>query len=154
MRAARVPAVMLALGGAAVTRVLADEPSANVVWACETQSTVVAPEAASSSGKIKLQTPAAPSANAVWRVVEGDQAHMASFVRLYTACAAGCEAQMNASKPVFELWAPKKGPPSAMPAGVPLSVATLDPATGQIRVSTFVDNAIAALEQGTCQKAP
>ena len=122
-----------------------------VAWVCETHSVVVAPEAASSKGTFKLRTTPESGTAGTWAALELAESHKGSFVARYPVCATACAytATVNATR--LELWAPKKVAPASLPAGEPMSVATLDLTTGSLRVSTFIDNAIAALEQGTCK---
>ena len=122
-----------------------------VTWVCETHAVVVAPEAASSKGTFKLRTTPESGEAGVWVSSDLQEAHKGSFLARHPGCATGCGYSVTANATRFELWAPKKIAPSAMPKGEPMTVATLDLTTGRLRASSFIDNAIAALEQGTCK---
>ena len=122
-----------------------------VAWVCETHAVVVAPEAASSKGVFKLRTTPESGEAGVWVSSDLQEAHKGSFLALHPGCAKGCAYSVTANATRLELWAPKKVAPSGMPKGEPMTVATLDLTTGKLRASSFIDNAIAALEQGTCK---
>ena len=131
------------------------EPGKPLTIACETQSVVVAPEAATSKGTLRLRLdPKEPGTASVWTILDHDAAHSSSFAaRHREGCAIGCPLE-NVTAPKVELWAPKKSLPAAQTATEPLTIATLDIATLQLRASTFLANDIAALEQGTCAVVP
>lgn len=123
-----------------------------VVWVCETHAVVVAPEAASSKGKFKLRTTAETPEAGSWAVFDRDAIHSGSFAARHGDCeSGGCAYTLAANATRYELWAPRKVAPALLPKGDPLTVATLDLTTGRLRASSFIDNAIAALEQGTCK---
>lgn len=133
---------------------LAKGPALPVFWTCETHAVVVAPEAASSKGMFKLRTTATSGDGGTWTLLERAPSHTGSFTARHGDCEKGeCaySAAVNATR--LELWAPRKVAPASLPKGEPLTVATLDLTTGKLRASSFIDNAIAALEQGTCKAA-
>ena len=128
----------------------------SIVLSCETQSVVVAPEAATTKGTIQVRLTAAAgiSVGGTWATAEVASQHTASFAGRHKAvCANGCEFAVVKGTS-FELWAPKKAAPAAMGAGEALTVAVIDGETLKLRASTFIDKEIAALEQGTCSLVP
>ena len=131
------------------------EPGKPLTISCETQAVVVAPEAATTKGVLRLRLdPKEPGTASVWSVLDLDAAHSSSFAaRHREGCATGCPLE-NVTGPKVELWAPKKALPAAQPATESLTIATLDISTLQLRASTFLANDIAALEQGTCAVVP
>jgi hypothetical protein len=125
-----------------------------VDMSCDTQSVVVAPDAATSKGTFRIRLEAKDSASGLWSLIDMAQAHTSSFVaRQKDTCAQGCLLAITAEKP-FELWAPKRAAPGSLLATEPLTVATLDPVTLKLRASTFLDKDVAALEQGECKVVP
>ena len=132
-------------------------PGTPVMLKCETQSVVLIPEAASSTGEIRLKLElrdnTGPDQDGVWSVAAIAASHTASFaVRGKDTCAAGCF--LNLGKGArFELWSPRRVSPASMPAGEPLTVIAIDTATLKLTASTTISNAIAALEKGDCKVA-
>ncbi|MEQ1697573.1 MAG: hypothetical protein ABL901_17200 [Hyphomicrobiaceae bacterium] len=127
-----------------------------VVLSCETQSVVVAPEAATTKGTIQVRLTAVAGATSggTWATAEVATQHSASFAGRHRAlCVDGCEFALVKGTS-FELWAPKKAAPGSLGAGVALTVAVIDGATMKLRASTFIDKEIAALEHGTCSVVP
>ncbi len=127
-----------------------------VLLSCETQSVVVAPEAATTKGTIQVRLTAATGTSVGGTWASGDVAsqHTASFARRHKAvCETGCEFAVVKGTS-FELWAPKKAAPAAMGPGEALTVAVIDGETLKLKASTFIDKEIAALEQGTCTVVP
>ena len=121
--------------------------------ACETQSVVVAPEAATTKGTVRVRLEAKDGASGIWSVLDLAAAHTASFAaRHKDGCGAGCALAITAGKPL-ELWAPKRAAPGSLPGGAALTLATIDLTTLKLRASTFLDQDIAALEQGECKVA-
>ncbi len=147
----RTAAVVLSLVVAAsANSALARTPQVTT-WTCQTQSVVVAPEAASSKGAFRMTTTLSDTLDSgSFSIADPDASHTASFAARHL-CRASCEL-LVAKYPALELWLPSKQAPTAMPTGQPLTVAVLDTATGKLRASTIIDNAIAALEQGTCER--
>ena len=127
-----------------------------VVLSCETQSVVVAPEAATTKGTIQVRLSAVAGARVggTWASGEVAAQHSASFARRHKAvCDGGCEFAVVKGTS-FELWAPKKAAPGTLGAGEALTVAVIDGETLKLKASTFIDKEIAALEQGTCSVVP
>lgn len=127
-----------------------------VVLLCETQSVVVAPEAATTKGTIQVRLTAVAGAttSGTWAAGEVATQHTASFAgRHKTVCADGCEFALVKGTS-FELWAPKKAALGSLGAGEALTVAVIDGETLKLKASTFIDKEIAALEQGTCTVVP
>jgi hypothetical protein len=127
-----------------------------VVLSCETQSVVVAPEAATTKGtiQVRLSAVAGASVGGTWAAGDVASQHTASFAgRHKTVCANGCEFAVVKGTS-FELWAPKKAAPGSLGAGEPLTVVVIDGETLKLKASTFIDKEIAALEQGTCSVVP
>ena len=127
-----------------------------IVLSCETQSVVVAPEAATTKGSIQVRLTAVAGASmgGTWATAEVAPQHTASFAGRHKAvCATGCEFALVKGTS-FELWAPKKAAPGSLGAGEALTVAVIDGETLKLRASTFIDKEIAALEQGTCAVVP
>ncbi len=153
----------IVLGEAEAARALELEAGKPIFLSCQTHSTVVAPTAASTKGTIRVrlevketegQNLVATDRVGIWSVTSLDQAHTASLAsRLKEACANGCALHV-ASGSSIELWAPKRGPISSVGVGEPLTIAVIDPVSLRIRASTFIDNGIAALEQGECALEP
>ena len=133
-------------------------PGAPVVLACQTQSAVLIPEAASTTGEMRLKLEAAAAgadagAKGTWSVTALAAAHTASFAaRDLARCKSGCDLIAAAGRPI-ELWSPRRIGPEKLPAGEPLTVITIDPATLKLTASTTISNAIAALEKGECKLA-
>jgi hypothetical protein len=125
------------------------------VISCETSAVVVAPEAASTRGLVRMRLEAhAGDATGQWTITDIAATHTASFAaRHKEVCASGCALIIAPGVPV-QLWAPGRVAPASIAAGAPLTIATLDPATFKLKASTIIDNAIAALEQGECKIAP
>ena len=151
---------VIAFGGAPLTCAAAEpltfEPGKPIILACETQSTVVAPEAASTKGALRVRLEVRDAASAdrtgTWSVVDLAVSHSASFAaRLKDACASGCPLYLAKGGVSPELWAPKRAALGTLAPGEPLTVAAIDPATLKLRASTFIDKEIAALEQGECK---
>jgi hypothetical protein len=154
-------AVLAATGlltAAATAAPLAFELGKPLTLACQTHSTVVAPTAASTIGKLRLRLEAKDTNGSdrtgSWSVIDHDTAHTASLAaRLKDGCATSCILHLgNAAAP--ELWAPKRAALGAVGVGEPLTVAVIDPLTLKLRASTFIDKEIAALEQGDCTLEP
>lgn len=122
---------------------------------CDSQAVVVAPEAATTKGTLRVRLEAKePLDTSSWTVADIAIAHTGSFAARHKGgCAGGCTLTVAKDGP-FELWAPKRVSPGAMAPGEALSVATIDPATLKLRASTFIDKDIAALEQGECKVVP
>lgn len=155
-RALALVAGVMGCAGAVTAAGLALDAGKPVVLSCETQSVVVAPEAATTKGTIRVQlTPVtAPSPGGTWATAEAAAQHTASFAgRHKAACAGGCEFAVVKGTS-FELWAPKKAAPGSLGAGEALTVAVIDGETMKLRASTFIDKEIAALEHGTCSVVP
>lgn len=133
-------------------------PGAPVMLACQTQSAVLIPEAASSTGELHLKLEAASAgsdagAKGTWSVAGLAASHTASFAtRDLERCKPGCDLIATEGRKI-ELWSPKRAAPGALPAGEPLTVITIDPATLKLTASTVISNAIAALEKGDCKVA-
>ena len=121
---------------------------------CETQSVVVAPEAATTKGSVRVRLEAKDGASGSWSVLDLAAAHTASFAaRHKDVCGAGCAISITPGKPL-ELWAPQRAAPGTLPGGTALTLATIDLSTLKLRASTFLDKDIAALEQGECKVVP
>jgi hypothetical protein len=136
---------------------LAVEPGKSVLLICQTQSVVVAPEAASSKGEIRIRLEGKVASGTAligsWSALEVGASHAASFIGRHKGeCVAGCELALDKGSSL-QLWAPKRAAPTSLAAGAPLTIAVIDAETLKLRASTFIDNAIAALEQGTCERA-
>ena len=161
---------VIVLGGVPLTWAAADpltlESGKPVILVCETQSTVVAPEAASTKGALRVRLevkdetvpdvtkpdPAKPDRTGTWSVVDLAASHTASFAaRLKDACAPGCPLYLAKGGVAPELWAPKRAALGTLAPGEPLTVAAIDAMTLKLRASTFIDKDIAALEQGECR---
>ena len=156
---------VIVLGGVPLTWAAADpltlESGKPVILVCETHSTVVAPEAASTKGALRVRLevkdetapdPAKPDRTGTWSVVDLAASHTASFAaRLKDACAPGCPLYLAKGGVAPELWAPKRAALGTLAPGEPLTVAAIDAMTLKLRASTFIDKDIAALEQGECR---
>ena len=131
-------------------------PGTPVTLACETQSVVLIPEAASSKGEVRLKLDAAAAgsyagARGTWSVTGLDASQTASFAALdRERCKNGCDL-IAAEGRKIELWSPKRTAPGTLLAGEPLTVAVIDPETLKLSASTVIGNAIAALEKGECK---
>jgi hypothetical protein len=137
---------------AAAAEPLQLEAGRPVLLACTTHAVVVAPEAASTNGTFRIKLEAKDQASS-WSVADVSAAHTGSLAARYKdACPSGCPLLVTQGKPL-ELWAPLRVAPASMPAGQPLTLTTLKPETLKLSASTFIDNAIAALEQGECKVA-
>jgi hypothetical protein len=149
----------LVLGIAASTHGAYADPALDIgktegaIWSCQTQSVTVAPTAATTNGTFRLRIVGQALAATRWTILDVDPQHTASFAAPQSACRTDCEATREPQTPtVVTLWSPKRSAPASLPAGEALTVATVDTATGKLRASTIIDNAIAALEQGTCER--
>jgi hypothetical protein len=130
---------------------------------CDTKSVVVAPEAKTTTGTVRLRLELKASSTGdgsltgAWAIIETTPAHTASFAAQQAiACKDGCPLTATApagpDKPMrIELWAPRRAAIDGISPNVPLTVAALDTGARTLRVSTFLDKQIAALEQGECK---
>ncbi len=85
-----------------------------------------------------------------WKVTRVDDGHTSSFAKTTTDdCAAGCPFTTGKDKAV-QLWAPKPLALSQLADGQLLVLASFDPVSREIKVSSFRDKQMAALERGTC----
>ena len=154
---AAVVAPIVALEGARAEP-LKVVPGPPVMLACQTQSAVLIPEAASTSGEVRLKLEAASAgseagAKGTWSVAALAANHTASFAaRDLERCKSGCDLIAAAGRRI-ELWSPRRVSPASMPAGEPLTVIAIDTATLKLTASTTISNAIAALEKGDCKVA-
>lgn len=91
-----------------------------------------------------------------WSIADVPAGHVASFaLKQREACAAApCPFEPGPKADTLHLWAPSKIMPDKLAAGSSMSLGALDLAGLTLRVSTFRDGAIAALEQGDCKPAP
>ncbi len=131
------------------------EPGTTVEIACDTRAVSVADEAKATTGRVrlKLEIPAAAAeGGGRWSVLDVPAAHAASFALLQReACAAAHCPLDSGAPPAINLWAPSKIMPEKLAPGVSMSLGALDLDKATLRVSSFRDNAIAALEQGDCE---
>lgn len=126
---------------------------------CETQATQVAPEAKVSAGsfRIRLLRPAdlSEATAGTWTPVAHAPAHGATLaLRHREICAAGCPLHVPGNGTGLELWAPRRTSLDKVGQGEALTIAVVDGTSMAIRASTFIDNAIASLEQGQCSRLP
>lgn len=157
-RWAAVIAGALALCGPVHATPLTIEANKPLELTCDTQSVVVAPEAATTKGRIRLRLEAKPAEQGsgligTWSVLDQAAEHTASFASHHkAACAVACELELTKAT-AFQLWAPKRAAPGTLATGSELTVAVIDTQTLKLRASTFIDKDIAALEQGDCRVA-
>jgi hypothetical protein len=132
---------------------------------CETKAVAVAPEAKTTAGTLRVRLNRTDDGTTgtmvgTWTVIETATRHSASFAALQSmACKDGCPLgttpQADARPPVkVELWAPRRATLDGISPNVALTVAALDLTAMTLRVSTFLDKQIAALEQGDCRISP
>lgn len=142
------------------------EPGKPVALICQTRAVSVADEAQATTGSIGLRLqaaastePAKPGSDAgpagTWSITDVPATHVASFALKHReACGArACPFETGHGDSVH-LWAPEKVMPEKLPQGASMSLGALDLAALTLRVSTFRDGSIAALEQGDCKPAP
>ena len=146
------------------------EPGKAVDLVCETRAVSVADEAQATTGSVRLRLepaaqtapgsgdkpadpPAAPTGR--WTIADVPASHVASFgLKHKDACAAEACPFEPGQGTNLSLWAPKKVMPDKLEQGASMSLAALDLAALSLRVSSFRDGAIAALEQGDCKPVP
>lgn len=140
------------------------KPGARAEVSCETQATQVAPEAKISAGllRIRLDLSAAteasasgPGAPGSWIPLQHAPSHLASIAaRHRDACQGGCPIYVGAGGTVLELWVPRRTTLDKTAPGETLTIAVIDLTTLKIKASTFLDQQIASLEQGSCSRLP
>lgn len=159
-------AVAVGLGAVASPALSADpltlESGQPIEIRCETQATQVAPEAKISAGALKIRVErkpsapdAVPAAAGTWTPLDRDPGHDGSLAERHReACKSGCPLYVGLDNKGLELWFPRRSTLDRMAPGELLTIAVIDATTLKLKASTFLDQQIASLEQGDCQRLP
>lgn len=141
---------------AAVADQLAIQIGRPVEVSCETQATQVAPTAEISAGTFRVRidaiADAANGAAGTWTILNRADTHLGSLTERHgSPCKGGCPLYAPPDGKTIELWVPRRTTIDKAAPGELLTIAVIDTSTLKLKASTFLDQQIASLEQGTCK---